>query len=80
MTSMQQTLQADDETNISRWVLRFAVSTDPFKAKFDEFFKFSRDVGKKLDEKINQDGKFAEIIYSDDNMDNKVIRIRPYGF
>ena len=77
---MQQTLQADDETNISRWVLRFAVSTDPFKAKFDEFFKFSRDVGKKLDEKINQDGKFAEIIYSDDNMDNKVIRIRPYGF
>ncbi len=72
--------QVDDERNISRWVLRFVISNDPFKAKFDENFQFARDVARKLDNKINEEGKFAEIIYSDDNMDLKVIRIRPYGF
>jgi hypothetical protein len=30
--------QVDDERNISRWVLRFVISNDPFKAKFDENF------------------------------------------
>lgn len=28
----------NSELNISKWVLRFAISTDPFKAKFDEDF------------------------------------------
>lgn len=37
-------------------------------------------MARKLDSKINEEGKFAEIIYSEDNMDLKVIRIRPYGF
>ena len=69
----------DSENNISKWVLRFAISTDPFKATFDENFLFERDVGKKLDDQINGEGKFAQIIYSDDNMDQKVIRIRPFG-
>ena len=59
----------DSENNISKWVLRFAISTDPFKATFDENFLFERDVGKKLDYQINGEGKFAQIIYSDDNMD-----------
>lgn len=51
MTAMsEQDPHMDSELNISKWVLRFAISTDPFKAKFDENFLFRRDVGKKLDD------------------------------
>jgi DNA-directed RNA polymerase II subunit RPB1 len=60
-------------------VLRFVISNDPFKVKFDEYFQFRRDVGAVLDKKLNHSevGKFAEVIYSDNEMDRKVIRIRP---
>jgi hypothetical protein len=35
-------------------------------------------VGAKIDNMLNKDFKMCEVIYSDENMTEKVIRIRPY--
>jgi len=43
---------------------------------FDEHYQFVRDVGRKID---RTEERVMEIIYSVDDMDRKVIRIRPYG-
>jgi DNA-directed RNA polymerase II subunit RPB1 len=79
MTADVQDQNQLDEQDICKWVLRFVISNDPFKVKFDEYFQFRRDVGAVLDKKLNHSevGKFAEVIYSDNEMDRKVIRIRP---
>jgi len=58
-----------DEQNVCKWVLRFVISTDPFKAKFDDGFQFRRDVGAKLERELNGQQTTCEIIYSDNNMD-----------
>jgi len=46
---------------------------------FDEHYQFVRDVGRKIDRTFNSEERVMEIIYSVDDMDRKVIRIRPYG-
>jgi hypothetical protein len=38
-----------------------------------------RDVGKKIDMDLNGDERRMEFIFSEDTMEEKVIRIRPFG-
>lgn len=78
MTDAMADQGVTDEQNVCKWVLRFVISTDPFKAKFDDGFQFRRDVGAKLERELNGAQTTCEIIYSDNNMDQKVIRIRPF--
>jgi len=37
-----------EDNNICKWVLRFQISNDPFKVKFDDYFQFRKDVGLKI--------------------------------
>jgi hypothetical protein len=46
---------------------------------FNEDFQFVRDVGKKIDLDLNGDERRMEFIFSEDTMDHKTIRIRPFG-
>lgn len=48
------------------------------KVLFDENFEFRRDVGQLIESRINFDREdpYAQIIYSEDYMDEKIIRIR----
>lgn len=66
----------DDDRQICRWVLRFSLFPETI---FDEHYQFVRDVGRKIDRTFNSEERAMEIIYSVDDMDQKVIRIRPYG-
>ena len=71
-------IQMGDDLAVSRWLLRFKIDDDPMKAIFDEGFEFRRDVGNKIDLCLNGDSPVVEIIYSTDEMDTQVIRIRPF--
>ena len=49
------------------------------KIVFDDHYQFVRDVAKKINKSLNgeNDDRVCEFFFSDDLMDEKVIRIRP---
>jgi len=74
-------LQVGDERNISKWLLRFKMNTDPTHSVFNDYFEFQRDIVNRIDEACNDEPSqpIIQIINSDDtSTSGQVIRIRPY--
>ena len=45
----------NQERDISRWVLRFKMNSDPTQSIFNDYFEFKRDVVDRIDWACNQD-------------------------
>jgi len=62
------------------WIIRYEISETTSLREFTSQFKFTTHVGETIEKQFNSGGKgnkIAEVIYSNDFMDKKVIRIRP---
>ena len=74
-------LQENGNEDVSKWLLRFKMNSDPMANIFTDYFEFERDVVGRIDATLNKPedgGKIIQIVNSSDtSTTGLVLRIRP---